>query len=305
MFRFFLIFLIFISCSENNVKYEYIEKDESFVKNFNLQLNAEFIQLSKGFTYYKWENKDSNTTPIVLVHGFSVPSYIWDPTFDLLSENGNSVISLDLYGRGFSQNLNDDYTDELFANQVIDLIENLDIKSVKLVGLSNGGRVISKVADLKPELVDKLIYVASSGFRVVNEAIDKKVSKKEVNDFIEKNYPTISKGQLADFKYPENHIGWDEKYEDLLKYKGFARALISTRKNHYTMDRIHVKIQNSDIPVYTIWGDSDNVVVYKKFEKRIELILPKRKEFFILESGHLPHMENPEQFNRILLSIIK
>ena len=272
MFRFFLIFLIFISCSENNVEYEYIEKDESFVKNFNLQLNAEFIQLSKGFTYYKWENKDSNTTPIVLVHGFSVPSYIWDPTFDLLSENGYSVISLDLYGRGFSQNLNDDYTDELFANQVIDLIENLDIKSVKLVGLSNGGRVISKVADLKPELVDKLIYVASSGFRVVNEAINKKVSKKEVNDFIEKNYPTISKGQLADFKYPENHIGWDEKYEDLLKYKGFARALISTRKNHYTMDRIHVKIQNSDIPVYTIWGDSDNVVVYKKFEKRIELI---------------------------------
>ena len=304
MFRFFLIFLIFISCSENNVEYEYIEKDESFVKNFNLQLNAEFIQLSKGFTYYKWDNKDSNTTPIVLVHGFSVPSYIWDPTFDLLSENGYSVISLDLYGRGFSQNLNDDYTDELFANQVIDLIENLDIKSVKLVGLSNGGRVISKVADLKPELVDKLIYVASSGFRVVNEAINKKVSKKEVNDFIEKNYPTISKGQLADFKYPENHIGWDEKYEDLLKYKGFARALISTRKNHYTMDRIHVKIQNSDIPVYTIWGDSDNVVVYKKFEKRIELILPKRKEFFILESGHLPHMENPIQFNEILLSII-
>ena len=304
MFRFFLIFLIFISCSENNVEYEYIEKDESFVKNFNLQLNAEFIQLSKGFTYYKWENKDSNTTPIVLVHGFSVPSYIWDPTFDLLSENGYSVISLDLYGRGFSQNLNDDYTDELFANQVIDLIENLDIKSVKLVGLSNGGRVISKVADLKPELVDKLIYVASSGFRVVNEAINKKVSKKEVNDFIEKNYPTISKGQLADFKYPENHIGWDEKYEELLKYKGFARALISTRKNHYTMDSIHVKIQNSDIPVYTIWGDSDNVVVYKKFEKRIELILPKRKEFFILESGHLPHMENPIQFNEILLSII-
>ena len=149
-----------------------------------------------------------------------------------------------------------------------------------------------------------MIYVASSGFRVVNEAIDKKVSKKEVNDFIEKNYPTISKGQLADFKYPENHIGWDEKYEDLLKYKGFARALISTRKNHYTMDLIHVKIQNSDIPVYTIWGDSDNVVVYKKFEKRIELILPKRKEFFILESGHLPHMENPIQFNEILLSII-
>ena len=91
----------------------------------------------------------------------------------------------------------------------------------------------------------------------------------------------------------------------MLKYKGFAKALISTRKNHYTMDDIHKKIQESDIPVYTIWGDSDKVVVYDEFEKRIDSLMPKRKEFFILESGHLPHMENPEQFNRILLSIIK
>ena len=33
-------------------------------------------------------------------------------------------------------------------------------------------------------------------------------------------------------------------------------------------------------------------------------ILPKRKEFFILDSGHLPHMENPNEFNKILLSIL-
>ena len=88
-----------------------------------------------------------------------------------------------------------------------------------------------------------------------------------------------------------------------MKYKGFARALISTRKNHYLMDNIHLKIQQSDIPVYTLWGDSDKVIVFKKFENKIDSILPKRKEFFISESGHLPHMENPKQFNEILLSI--
>ena len=44
--------------------------------------------------------------------------------------------------------------------------------------------------------------------------------------------------------------------------------------------------------------------IYKDFEKRIDSILPKRKEFFILDSGHLPHMENPNEFNKILLSIL-
>ena len=308
MFRFCFLVLVFfcLSCSnEVKPKYEYIVKNKSFIESFDLKPNTGFTNLSKGFTFYKHDNKETSTTPIILIHGFSVPSYIWDPTFELLSNKGYNVISLDLFGRGFSENLDQPYTDKLFADQVIDLMIKLNIDSAKLVGLSNGGRVISKVAELKPSVVSSLIYVASSGFRSIQESKDKSVSNEEVENFIKNNYPTISKGQLEDFKYPENHIGWDEKYEELLKYKGFAKALISTRKNHYTMDDIHKKIQESDIPVYTIWGDSDKVVVYDEFEKRIDSLMPKRKEFFILESGHLPHMENPEQFNRILLSIIK
>jgi len=306
MIRLFSIFLfiLFFSCNDSSKKYEYIIKDKAFVNGFNHTENSNIVQLSNGFTYYKLENKETNTIPVVLVHGFSVPSYIWDPTFKLLSDNGYFVISLDLYGRGFSENVDEIYTDELFANQVIELLQKLNVDSARFLGLSNGGRVISKIADIDPSIVEELIYVASSGFKYVDELNDKSVSEIEVSNFIKNNYPTISEGQLLDFKYPEKHSGWDIKYEELLKYKGFAKALISTRKNHYTMDSIHIKIQNSDIPVSTIWGDSDQVVLYKDFEKRIDSILPKRKEFFILDSGHLPHMENPNEFNKILLSIL-
>ena len=306
MIRLFSIFLfiLFFSCNDSSKKYEYIIKDKAFVNGFNHTENSNIVQLSNGFTYYKLGNKETNAIPVVLVHGFSVPSYIWDPTFELLSDKGYFVISLDLYGRGFSENVDEIYTDELFANQVIELLQKLNIDSAKFLGLSNGGRVISKIADINPSIVEELIYVASSGFKYVEELNDKSVSEIEVSNFIKNNYPTISEGQLLDFKYPEKHSGWDIKYEELLKYKGFAKALISTRKNHYTMDSIHIKIQNSNIPVSTIWGDSDQVVLYKDFEKRIDSILPKRKEFFILDSGHLPHMENPNEFNKILLSIL-
>ena len=300
-----LLFLqLLVSCISNEKKYEYIIKDKTFKQSLVLNYNEDIIELSKGFTYYKWNNKDSDKTPIILVHGFSVPSYIWQPTFDMLSEKGYYVVALDLYGRGFSENLNENYTDQLMANQVLELLNELNIKSAKLIGLSNGGRIISKVADLKPKIVEKLIYVASSGFKEIREVSNKSVTNKEVTGFIKKNYAQIAAGQLNDFKYPEKHIGWDDKYEKLLKYKGFARALISTRKNHYTMDEIHKKIQLSDIPVYTIWGESDNVVIFKNFEMRLDSILPKRKDFFINESGHLPHMENQIEFNKILLSIL-
>ena len=299
-----LLFIFFFSCNESPKKYEYIIKDKLFVEEFKHSSNSNIVQLSKGFTFYKLENQKNDLIPIVLVHGFSVPSYIWDPTFELLSSKGYFVIALDLYGRGFSENVDESYTDELFANQVIELLEKLNLDSAKFLGLSNGGRVISKIADINPSIVEELVYVASSGFKYIDELKDKSISDVEASNFIKNNYPTISEGQLLDFKYPEKHTGWDVKYEQLLKYKGFAKALISTRKNHYTMDNIHAKIQNSDIPVFTIWGDSDQVVLYKDFEKRIDSILPKRKEFFILDSGHLPHMENQDDFNNIILSIL-
>ena len=169
MFRIFFVGLIFIciSCStESKVEYEYLTKNKSFVENLNIDPNSAFVNLSDGFTFYSQDNEEVATIPVFLIHGFSVPSYIWHPTFTLLSKKGYHVVSLDLYGRGFSENVDSAYTDELLANQVIELMENLEIDSAKLVGLSNGGRVISKVAELRPEMVHSLIYVASSGFRL-------------------------------------------------------------------------------------------------------------------------------------------
>jgi hypothetical protein len=38
-------------------------------------------------------------------------------------------------------------------------------------------------------------------------------------------------------------------------------ALISTRKNHVNLDLENKFINDSNIPLYTIWGDSDSAVV--------------------------------------------
>ena len=80
---------------------------------------------------------------------------------------------------------------------------------------------------------------------------------------------------------------------------GFAKALISTTKNLVSLDDIHYKIHSLDIPVYTFWGRHDKVVVYDDFKDRLEKMLPNRKEFFIENSGHLPHMENQDDFEKL------
>lgn len=291
-------FLFFTSCQFNN--YETIDKNIRFRQQIK---TGEFLKLSKGYTYYEIKNKEAKKT-LIFIHGFSVPSYIWDDTFKSASKRGYKTVRLDLYGRGYSSNLDSDYTDELFANQVIELMNELKIERATFLGLSNGGRVISKIAYLKPELIQKLVYVSSSSFQEHKPLNDTSVSGKEINDFIKNNYPSISKGQMLDFKYPQNFKGWDDKYEQLLQYEGFARALISTRKNHINLDLENKFINDSNIPLYTVWGDSDSAVVYNNFKNKLNKLMPRRIEYFISNSGHLPNMENSAEFEDILYNKI-
>lgn len=296
---FSLIIISFLfSCSNPN--YEYVLKDDAFRKTIK---TGNFTELTNGFTYYEIENRFNENT-LVFIHGFSVPSYIWDKTYNTAKEKGFKVVKLDLYGRGFSDNPDIDYTDELFANQVIELLQELEIKKATFLGLSNGGRVISKLADLKPNMIEKLVYVSASSFNSHENNVNKSVSKQEINAFIKNRYPTISSGQLSDFKYPENYPLWDDKYEELLKFKGFARALISTVKNHKNLDLENKEISDSNKKVYTIWGDSDSVVIFNDIKGKLNKLLPNRFEYTVPNSGHLPHIENQSDFEKYLFEVV-
>ncbi|MDC0163020.1 alpha/beta hydrolase [Flavobacteriaceae bacterium] len=144
------ILLTSISCDQSINKYEYVVKDETFRNNILKNNPGEYVQLSEGYTYFEEANSNSEIGNVVLVHGFSVPSYIMRTTFNSIKERGFRVIMMDLYGRGYSDNPNLPQTDELRATQVIELMKSREIKKASIVGLSNGGRIISKIADIEP-----------------------------------------------------------------------------------------------------------------------------------------------------------
>ena len=62
---------------------------------------GDFVTLSQGTTFYDVAGPDTGRV-VVLVHGFSVPSYIWDSTFTALTAAGYRTIRYDVFGRGWS-----------------------------------------------------------------------------------------------------------------------------------------------------------------------------------------------------------
>ena len=299
-----LFSLIFSACTSSTQSYESVEKNQDFRDAVLQENNGDYVLLSKGYTYYEEANRESTIGNIILVHGFSVPSYIWEVTFNTLKEKGYRVVMMDLFGRGNSDNPDLPQTDALRAQQVLDLMDALGIEKAVLAGLSNGGRIISKMAALDASKIEALFYVSSSSFVDYETQIDTVVSQEEISSFIE-TYPTRSVGQLEDFYAPKQFPEWPQKYEKLLSHRGFAKALLSTQKNLTTMDEIHQTIDSLELPVYVFWGVHDKVVVYADFDKKLKQLLPNMKEYFIEEAGHLPHMENKKVFEDYFLSSLQ
>ena len=134
---------------------------ETGVLNDAVRKNAtgKFVALSDGITHYDEAGADTAKT-IVLVHGYSVPAYIWNPVFDSLVKAGFHVIKYDEFGRGYSDRPDVDYSPEFYRKQLFELINVLKPKMpVSLAGVSFGGAIVGDFAVNHPNLVDKLILV--------------------------------------------------------------------------------------------------------------------------------------------------
>ena len=127
------------------------------------QTGGAYVELSAGVTHYEMGNPTCTQT-VVLVHGFSVPSYIFDPTFQFLARHGFRVLRYDLFGRGFSDRPRAKYNIDLFVRQLADLLEALGLlQPVSLLGLSMGGPISAAFTARFPGRVDRLILIDPAG----------------------------------------------------------------------------------------------------------------------------------------------
>lgn len=275
-----------------------------------LQLNEEtrkeapgdFVTLPVGVTHFQEAGSDTART-VLLVHGFSVPHYIWDPTFEALRNNGFHVIRLDLFGRGFSDRPEITYNQNLFTNQIADLLMALHIdKPIDIIGLSMGGPIVTQFTDKYPEKVNKVILIDP-----VHEAVNISVLKYPViGEYMMNVYfaQSMKKKQLKDFYHPENFPDWPSKFLSQMKYKGFKKAILSTLRNYMSEDKLvdYVKLGQLQKSVLLIWGEDDQTLPFKGNERIREVV---ECEFLsVKKAGHLPHMEHPDVVNARIIDFL-
>ncbi len=262
--------------------------------------SGNFIKLSDGITHYEVAGSDTAKT-VVLVHGFSVPYYIWDGTFDSLVHQGFRVIRYDEFGRGLSDKPEAEYNPSFYRKQLIELISSLNVKEpFHIAGLSFGGAIVGDFVTHYPQLIEKIILI-DPVYRFTNRDIADVI----MNYSMAVKADAMAGGQLEDFKYPELFPDWVNKYKTQMKFKGFRHALISTIKN-YPSDSIvsnYSKLESLKKKVLLIWGKEDQTVTFD-FSDSLKQKLSV--DFLAVEDArHLPHLEKPLAVNQKIFSFLK
>ncbi|MDV8020409.1 alpha/beta hydrolase [Rhodococcus sp. IEGM 1330] len=99
---------------------------------------------------------NSNSAPVMLVHGMGGDSTTWDRFTRALTAQGRRVITVDLRGHGKSAHTST-YEFDSFGADLLALIDHLGLNEVDLVGHSLGGYAVSLVAQRRPQLVRRLV----------------------------------------------------------------------------------------------------------------------------------------------------
>ncbi len=273
------------------------------------EASGSFIQLSDGFTHYELSNPEAENT-VVLVHGFSVPYFIYDPTFEFLTQSGFRVVRYDLFGRGLSDRPEMRYDIHLFVRQLGDLLDALHFtRPVTLVGLSTGGPITTVFTARHPERVNKLVLIDPIGAdRLPFERILKLAAMPIVGETIMgwMGIDGMYKIVASDFLDRRLVEEFQPRYIIQMHYKGFKRAILSTIRNHMLDPFIddYRRVSKMNIPTLLFWGRNDPTVPFSHSHE-LRKAMPNIEFHAIENCGHIPHYEKPEEVNPILLEFLR
>ncbi len=263
-----------------------------------------FVTLEAGVTHYLTAGPDTGRVA-VLVHGFSVPSYIWEPTLAALGAAGYRVIAYDVFGRGWSDRPDAAYDGAFYAGQIDGLLDSLRIAGpVDLLGLSFGGLITAHYASTRPERVRSLTLVdPTTGARDVPGFLGIPV----IGDYVFQTTaaPSMADNQAGDFLHPERFPGWADRYRPQMRYRGFGRALRRSLLAQQTVDfpAYYDAIARAGTPVLVVWGRQDPVLPIDNASRITSRIA--HAEFFPVDSsGHLPQMEQPTVTHARILAFL-
>lgn len=237
--------------------------------------------------------------PVIFLHGGGAGAVTWYPSIGPTARNFH-VIAPDIVGYGESDKPNATYDQLYFTTWLKNFFSSIGISKAHIVGLSQGGAIALKFTIENPDLVEKLVLVDSGGlgaqptFKPFLAMIWMNMLPSMMSNRFASRY------LLTNTKYRDsNHIYYSV---EVLKKIGGKNAFIQGRGAVVSKipEELLRQMKNQTL---IIWGEDDNFFSIKHGSAAAK-ILPNAKFKSIKNAGHLPLMDQPEVFNKVLVDFL-
>jgi 3-oxoadipate enol-lactonase len=237
----------------------------------------------------------ANKPIVIFIHGFPFDKSMWDFQLESLEENYR-VIAYDVRGFGKSEAGNANFSIDLFADDLIHLMDELEIDDAIICGLSMGGYIALNAIERFPDRITGLILSDTQSTADTGESKEKKmkaIEKIETNAIQEFAEDSVKNLFAA--------LSFTTKREEIAMIKDVIlktseETLVKTLNVLADRKDTTIKLNDINVPTLIIVGKKDIVTPPEKSVLLNEKIKNSALEL-IDYAGHLPNLENPADFN--------
>lgn len=248
-----------------------------------------FVELEEGWVHYRLEGPETGPL-VVFVHGFSVPSFVFDGYVAPLTAAGYRVLTFDNYGRGFSDRPRARYDADLTDRLIANLLDKLGLgEPAHMVGYSMGGAAAVIFAARHPDRLRSLTLIAPAGLGVASNPNVDLIKRPLIGDWIVRMFGLrIFHGLAAEeSKLAPDPTRFLADFDRQMEYRGYGDALLSAMR-HYplaTSAAAFAEAGRAPRPILVVWGEADRTVPFVHAKKLMEL-MPLAKLHSYPDLGH-------------------
>lgn len=245
-----------------------------------------------------FDNVGEGEPTLLFIHGWSNNRSIWDTQIEHFSQK-HQIIAVDLPGFGKSGNNRNEWTMENFGKDIAEIVNQLKLDDVVVVGFSMGAPVAIEAARQIPDKIEGIVLVdniqqiemqipppmAHFMDSLMMDLINHPTQEKLVSGgFFKHNIDAATK-RVMELLDGASHIGWQESL------KGYM---------DWTNESCTKSVQAVKAPIVAINSDMQptNVEDWKKYS-------PTFKAKIVKDVGHVIMWDNPTEFNRLLKESIQ
>lgn len=323
-----LVLFLLLACS----LVSYSQKKQALsitLENVDYAYPVKFLPLSvEGqdlrMAYMDIQPLQPNGSTVMLFHGKNFAGYYWTNVIKGLSEEGYRVIVPDQIGFGKSSKAIINYSFHTLAGFNKQLLDSLGIKQTVLMGHSMGGMLASRFALLFPESASQLILTNPIGLEDYKTFVPYASTENLYRTELKTTPESVKRYYQSSY-----FVKWKPEYDELVRvasgitgssdFPRAAKVAALTSQMIYEQPVVY-EFPQLKVPVLLLIGTQDKTIVgkgrlgdddqkkygqYTVLGKQTAAKIPGSKLIEFNNSGHIPHLEIPEEFMKALMANIR